>query len=113
MLPKANRLVGEENFRRVKRLGRVYSTRLFSLVAAPARERLGRRFGLVVSTRFDRRAVVRNRARRRLARAVAANLEKFPVGGEVIIYAKAGLKDQDDEAVNTALNSLLPKVSLA
>lgn len=85
MLPKANRIVSAEDFRRVTRKGKSLATAnkdmIVSIVAsgtAPSR------YGFVV-TKASGDAVTRNSIKRKLRVFAAAHLAEYPTGYEVVV----------------------------
>jgi len=66
------------------------------------------RFGLVVSKKIDKRAVVRNRTKRVL-RMVAEEFLKDLIGKDVVIIAKKSLTFTDKEMAAKELRSVLKK----
>ena len=113
MLARKNRLGSGRDFIQVKAVGRTYSTPLFSLVILVRRDFSDPRFGFIVSRKFDKRAVVRNYARRRLQALVGADLAKFPDGTAAVFYVRSKLKEATDAQLSATLDSLLPKISFS
>ena len=112
MLPEESRLKSNYDFRRVKRIGRAAHSPFFTLLYAPAKDRSVSRFGLVASTKFDKRAVVRNRARRLLREAVRERLEVIKPGFDIILIAKKPIKDVKFQKVGAAFDQVLSKTPL-
>ena len=112
MLPESHRLKSSYDFRRVKRIGRVARSPLFTVLYAPAKGRSVSRFGFIASTKFDKRAVVRNRARRLLREAVRERLEVIKPGFDIVLIGKKPIKDVKFQKVSAMLHQVLSKVSL-
>jgi len=112
MLPEGNRLRSKYDFRRVKRVGRSAHSPYFTLLYAPAKDSATLRFGFVASTKFDKRAVVRNRARRLLREAVRVHLSRIKPGHDLVLIARKGVKEVSSAEVSASLNQILSKVSL-
>ena len=112
MLPEPHRLKSNYDFRRVKRIGRAFHSPLFVFLYAPAKDRSVSRFGFVASTKFDKRAVARNRARRLLREAVRERLEMIKPGFDIILIAKKPIKDVKFQKVSASFHQVLSKVSL-
>ncbi|MFW6143805.1 MAG: ribonuclease P protein component, partial [Patescibacteria group bacterium] len=70
------------------------------------------RFGFVTSTKFDKRATKRNRARRLLREAVRQQLSDIASGYDMMFIARAPLKEAGFEEVSSSLDKVLSKVSL-
>ena len=120
MLPKENRLTDDYDFRRVKRLGKNYHCPLFKLGLArrktfgpPNGEVNPSRFGFVISTKIDKRAVVRNRIKRLLREAVRSNLEKIPDGFDLVFVVRPKIVGKSYEEVCSAVNQVLSEISFS
>jgi len=112
MLPKENRLRTKYDFRRVKRIGEVIYSPYFTLIHARAKDPESLRFGFVASTKFDKRAVSRNRARRLLREAVRKHLPDIKRGRDIILVARERIKEASVEEVSSSLDKVLSKISL-
>ncbi|MCG2685953.1 ribonuclease P protein component [Candidatus Parcubacteria bacterium] len=113
MLPKEFRLTDDYDFRRVRRLGRVYQSPFFKLVVAPAKQRETLRFGFVISKRVAKRAVDRNRAVRLLREAVHHRLSDLKKGFDVVLIARIAILGKSEPEVGTEVNRVLSKTPLA
>jgi ribonuclease P protein component len=127
-LPKEHRLTEKYDFNRVRRLGKSFSTPLFFLNIAPAKNPQYLRFGIVVSTKIDKRAVARNRVKRLLSEAIIKHLASKPSHKkqndtlkvvtssreyDVVIVAKPGIVGKSYEEIADCFNKILPKTPLA
>ena len=87
MLPKAKRLLKDQDFKRLARQGRPFYNR-----ALTVKVRLNKlkesRFGFVISTKVDKRATVRNQLRRRWREIVRLNLGHMNPGYDIMMIAK-------------------------
>jgi len=70
------------------------------------------RFGLVVSTRISKKAVVRNRLRRQLSEIFRLKLKKILPGFDVMLLVKPGLAVLDFSQISAELINLLKKARL-
>lgn len=112
MLPKVSRLKSRYDFRRVKKIGKTLHSPYFTLLYAPAKGKVTSRFGFVASTKFDKRAVVRNRARRLMREAIRRRLDDIRSGFDIVLIAKGPIKDAKLHEVSASLDQLLSKVHL-
>lgn len=106
MLPKNLRLSRQE-FLTVKMSGKNVKTTYFSAIAIINNKNFSR-FAVVTSSKLDKRAVFRNRLRRRIYQIVS----KFGINGfDVIIFPRPeGLKLKHED-YTAELYSLLSKIS--
>ena len=112
MLPKENRLRAKYDYRRVKRIGKAGFSLYFTILYAPAKDPKSLRFGFVASSKFDKRATQRNRARRLMREAVRKKLPDIKLGYDIILIAKSKIKEANFEEVNSSLDQVLSKISL-
>lgn len=112
MLPIANRLRAKYDFNRVKRLGKAVHSPYFSLVYLTTKDPKDLRIGFIASTRLDKRATQRNRARRLLREAIRPQLPRLKTGYDIILIAKGRIKEARLEEVCFSLNQVLSKISL-
>ena len=112
MLPKDFRLTDDYDFRRVRRVGRIYQSPFFKLVVAPAKRRDTLRFGFVISKRVAKSAVQRNRATRLLREAIHQRLPQLNRGFDTVFIARPPILDKDGPAVAIEVNKVLSKTPL-
>jgi ribonuclease P protein component len=86
-MKRAFRLRRPEQFQRVRRTGRSWSTPLLTLNAAASRRRVSR-CGFVVGKRVGK-AVDRNRARRRVREAVRLVYERIGSGWDLVFIVRS------------------------
>jgi len=114
MLKKENRLLTRFEFNKTRRFGRKSNTKYFYFffllqknVADPAR------VGFVATTHFDKRAVVRNRARRILREVFRKNFDRLRSGFWLVVYPKQEIKGISYEELNAQFNRDLPTLPFA
>ena len=93
-LPKAHRLTSRKDYRAVYDQGiRRYSPHL-TLIALYSDRQEGvdcipeTKFGISISKKVSKKAVVRNRIKRQLKGAIMDNLPLIPPGGKIVIVVK-------------------------
>jgi len=111
-LPKEYRLKGKYYFRRVKRLGKSFTTPLFFLNIAPSKDPKELKFGFIVSTKIDKRAVERNRIRRLMSEAIRKRLDNFKCGYHIVIIARPAIVGKDTKTIDTWFEKVLLKTQL-
>lgn len=102
MLSRQNRLRQRFDFIKVKRHGQSVSRRFFYVSYLKNERERTPRFGFVVSRRLDKRATVRNRAKRLLREAVRLWLKenqvwlgRFPLGFTIVFTARKEILKAD------------------
>jgi ribonuclease P protein component len=70
------------------------------------------RFAFVVSTKISKKAVERNRIRRRMREVVRLVFDEIRTGYDVVVIAKAAAKDMNHKTVSADLNQTLRKARL-
>lgn len=110
MLKKRYRLRGRTRFAEVREKGRSVAHPLAVLIALP-NDLPHSRFGFSVSRRIGK-AVKRNRARRLLREAVRLQLSNFAPGYDVILIARAPLREATFAAVYEAVAQLARRAGI-
>ena len=111
MLPRTNRLLQEKDFKRVSREGRYF--RGNQLALKKARSVLAfSRFAFVISAKVSKKAVIRNKIRRRLREILRPQLNQVKPGFDVMVLVSPFAKDFDFKELKDSLNSLLKKAGL-
>ncbi|RMG16298.1 MAG: ribonuclease P protein component [Deltaproteobacteria bacterium] len=100
-LPRSARLRRRREFVEVQRYGRSVRTRVLVLLVAT--NELGRRrLGVTVSRRVSRRAVDRNRIKRRLREIFRRERGVLPDGVDVVLVARPAALDASYETLRSA-----------
>ncbi|MEK7503439.1 MAG: ribonuclease P protein component [Patescibacteria group bacterium] len=112
MLPGTNRLKKKKDFERVFKQGRGLKESFLSLKLV--KNGLGEtRFGFVVGQKVSRKAVVRNKVKRRLRDIVRSQLGGIKKGLDVAIVAGKGAEAADLEKTAAILNHLFKTSKLS
>jgi ribonuclease P protein component len=110
-MKRAYRLRRPDQFQRVRRTGRSWSTPLLTLNAAASRRRVSR-CGFVVGKRVGK-AVDRNRARRRVREAVRLVYERIVPGWDLVFILRSpDLGTVEFVQVQTLIEQLLRRAGL-
>ncbi|MCL5003896.1 MAG: ribonuclease P protein component [Patescibacteria group bacterium] len=111
------RLSQRKDFLLVKRRGQILNTPLFTLSYLKRNQALsfGIRFGFIISKGISKRAVKRNRVRRRVCEAVRLWLKSQPEplsksSVDVVFIMRGRSLNAGYEEFSTLVNSVLPKV---
>jgi ribonuclease P protein component len=92
MLKKINRITSKKEFDKVKKEGTIFYSDFWGLIKDKTDE--GIKFGFVISKKISKKAVVRNKIRRKLAEEVRKNLDKFENGFRGIFLVKKNILDE-------------------
>lgn len=112
MLKAGNRLKTRKDFDRVFRKGRAFSGPLM-LVRVAANGLAVSRIGFAVGTKIDKRAVVRNRLRRRLREIFRRELlPEMTKGFDLVVIAKPGSTKVEFVALRQAALQLMTQTGL-
>jgi ribonuclease P protein component len=110
-MKRAQRLRRPEQFQRVRRAGRSWSSPLLTLNAASS-NRHRPRCGFVVGKRVGK-AVVRNRARRRVREAVRLVYDRILPGWDLVFVVRSpAAATVEFEQIQAAVEQLLRRASL-
>lgn len=118
MLPKYKRLHTRYEYTKTRRRGKLIRNPLFNLYAlsldyvAAGTSLSDSRVGFVLSVGFDKRAVVRNRARRRLSHAVRDNFSLLKGLWWLVFYPEKACLDTDYEKLSTEVAKILQNLSV-
>jgi ribonuclease P protein component len=104
------RLSRPADFKRVRRLGKSYAHPFVVLIAMP--NELGKVRVAVAAGKPIGGAVLRNRAKRLLRAGMLPLLERISPGQDIVLIAKAGIREKKSTQVKEVLVGLLQKGKL-
>lgn len=114
MLPKINRIKKKKDFAVIFKKGKNFKTG--SLILKIAQNAIGQyRFGFIISQKVSKKAVVRNKIRRRLAEIVKKNINtkvKKEAGLDAVFIGLPGLEKKDFPEVKKITEELINKAGL-
>ena len=70
------------------------------------------RFAIIVSLKVDKKAVVRNRIKRRLREIVHKKLKKIKPGFDLMVMTRSAVKDLEFQVLKEKVGALLKKAKL-
>ena len=111
MLSKANRLQTDQDYLNLIKRGRFIRSGYFNLRYLANKTNTSR-FGFVISTKVDKRAVVRNLLKRRLRAIIRASLPMIIPGFDVMIVARNEALKLDYPAIRQDILVLLDKARI-
>lgn len=68
------------------------------------------RFGIVVSKKIDKRAVIRNKIKRQIRRCIEENKKHLLVGKDLLIITRPGIKDIEEREICESLMKVFKKI---
>ena len=108
MLPEANRLKSNDDFKKIFKYGKT-SENEFMKIKFLKNFKKRSQFGFIVSNKFASKAVVRNLFKRRLRAAAYFLLENTKPGFDVVIWPKTASKKFSYQILLNNFNNLLIK----
>lgn len=111
MLPKENRLKKEREFKEVFREGSgVKDGFLFLKFKKNKLDKT--KFGFIVSRKVSKKAVVRNKVKRRLREMVRKRLPRIVPGIEGVLMTRPGIEEKNFAEVEESLDRLFRKAKI-
>lgn len=111
MLSLNNRLKKTTDIRKVFKNGRFLKEGF--LILKTAKNNLNKsRFGFIVSQKVSKKAVVRNKIKRKMRGIVRKELKEIKTGTDNLFMALPGLEKKDFSAIQETISSLLKKAKL-
>ncbi len=111
MLNKANRLLTNFEFNISRKYGKRFSGNFFHLFILEPRNYTGpTKVGFVVSTKFSKSAVVRNRVKRVFRESVRKSFDTIKPGYWLVVHPKTTAIGKKYEEISTDYNRLLQKI---
>jgi len=112
MLPRQNRLSSSYDFRRIRRRGRSLGSPFFSLFVLRGSPEEPSRFGFVISSRLDKRAVRRNRIRRIFQDEVRKLLDQVRPGFSAAFWLRRAGMEASPPDIRQAIGRALQKAGV-
>ena len=115
MLPKKNRLVKQTDFKLLAQKGRGYYSPFFTLkvLKDSGGPIFGHSlFGIVISARVSKKAVVRNRLKRQIAEIIRLRLDGLKPGYKIMILAKPILVGKEYLQIKEQLEKYLTQAKI-
>lgn len=119
MISRENSLKTRYNFNLVLKRGREFSSP--SLIIKYIKTGFPKRFGVITSSRFSKKAVVQNMARRAILRAIQERIDKFPENHYYVVIPKKTIlkKGQNDrisvdvKEISSEIDTFLSKMVIS
>ncbi len=111
MLAKEYRLSKDKDFQNVYKKGHILYSLFFNLKFLPNNPKSSR-FGIVISTKISKKAVVRNKSKRQIREAIHKNIDNINKGFDVVILTKPAITTANQEKIEQTLIFLLEKAKI-
>ncbi len=82
----------------------------FFLIKIAENKNDSKRFGIIVSKRVDKRAVVRNKIKRQIRRCIEENEKLVQSGRDMLIIVRPNIKDTQTEEICDSVNKMFKKI---
>lgn len=111
MLPKEYRLKRKKDFEKVLRRGKLLAKNF--LILKTVKNNLKTiRIGVVVSRKVSKKAVLRNKAKRKIREAIRANIKKIKPGYDLIFFTKKGIEKKSFSEIKEEVEKLIVRAKL-
>ncbi|KNZ42557.1 ribonuclease P protein component [Acetobacterium bakii] len=110
-MAKINSLKKQNDFNRVFKTGEVFGNKTFVMYYLKNGSEANR-LGIVVSKKVSKKAVVRNKIKRRIKEAYRLNEDSFAMGFDIIIIAKGSCQEEKYNNMEKSLKHLFYKKNL-
>jgi len=111
MLPRHNRLRKTNDFKNVFEQGSFVNDKCISLKVAK-NDLAVSRFGFIVSNKVSKKAVLRNKVKRRLRAAVSEYLAQVKPGYDVVVLTRPDVVNSDFGEIRDIIIKLLKRANL-
>ena len=111
MLTKINRLKKEKDFEKIFKKGKSFKNG-FLILKIVSNDLEESRFGFIVSQKVSKKAVLRNKVKRRLRDIIQKNIVKIKKGVDIVLIVLPGLEKKSFLETKETLDTLLKKTGL-
>lgn len=114
MLNKKNRLTSRFEFNVTRKYGQYFEGTLFHIyVLTPKNYSGATKIGIVISNKFSKKAVERNKAKRIFREIIRKNLDLFGDNKWIVIHPKYECIKKEYEEINADFTKTLQKISFS
>ncbi len=82
----------------------------FFLIKIAENKTESKRFGIIVSKRIDKRAVIRNKIKRQIRRCIEENENNVPAGKDILMIVRPNIKDRQMEEICESIKKIFKKI---
>jgi len=107
VLKKINRIGSRKEFGEIKKEGELINSPTFGVLVLKKEDK-EKKFGFIISKKISKRAVDRNKIKRRMAEVIKKNLEKFEDGTRMIFLAKREILNRKIGEIENEIKKFCP-----
>lgn len=111
MLPKQNRLTKNKEFENVFKNGGTFFTKILGIKYMENGFGLTR-FGIIIGNKISKKAVARNKIKRRIREILRLNFDKIIEGYDIVILARTGIAEIEYDELEKNIEYALRKARL-
>lgn len=111
MLPKNNRLKNKKEFKEVFKKGKGFEKDFLFLKIKKINSDKSK-FGFIVSRKINKKAVARNKIKRRLREVVKGQISKIKPGINVVMVVKKDIKEKEFSEIKKTVTRLLKEAEI-
>lgn len=111
MLERANRLTKKKEFDRVFKGGRSSFDKILG-IKAMANELEQNRFGIIINNKVSKKAVIRNKIRRRIREVLKKENPNLYPGNDVVVIVQPIAKNKESSEIKASIIFLFKKLRL-
>ncbi len=111
VLPKENRLNKKKDFERVFKRGKGFKED-FLFIKIIKNDLETSRFGFIVSQKISKKAVIRNKIKRRMRESVRTALKDAARGYDIVFLPSSDITKRSFKEINEAINKALIKIKI-
>lgn len=106
MLPKENRIKKKKDFEAIFKKGKSFKNNFFILKVLNNNLTISR-FAFVISQKVSKKAVERNKIRRRISSFLEANFQNIKIGFDFVFVVLPYAKDKSFVQIKEAINNII------
>ncbi len=111
MLPKKNRLKRNKDFERVLKKGKGFKQD-FLFLRLVKNNLDENRFGFIVSQKVSKKAVIRNKIKRRLRESIREKIKRLKQGYDIVLLPSPDIKEKSFKEIDQAIDKILTKAKI-
>jgi ribonuclease P protein component len=106
VLKKINRISSKKEFLEIKNKGKLFGSPIFGVLILKKEDEF-KKFGFIISKKISKRAVDRNKIKRRMAEVLKNNLDKFSLGTRMIFLVKKEILNKKIEEIEKEIVKII------